>query len=450
MQFYLLNLSVCGIKNIETPVEISFYKKTINNDFDPQKYRIKAIYGENGSGKTAIITAVKILKNLLINRNYLGDNETQKSLLETVNKKMKKGSIECEFYFSFNAIKFIIKYGVTFEIKEDGRFYITGEKIEYKNGKYMKNRYVTALLTENGVLRKFGEDKETFDFFYDKTANLLDKQSFVSTCAGFDSIPKDYRMYDSFIIQGIVFLFSFELGISIDESDDHSSYILKKNIGNVRGQTTEGNTENSIDEIDIDYINRISTKILNIKDEKLISKQDYEAYKKQTERLSAFVKIFKPELNKIKIETKDYGDSYKCELKMVYDDYTIDREFESRGIKKIMDLFDYIDSACSGSIVFIDELDANISDVYLDKMIEYFKLYGKGQLCFTAHNLSPMNVLRDSRNAIDFISGINTVHTWTRHGNMSPENAYRNGFIEDSPFNVDASDFLGILGDADE
>ena len=70
--FYLLSLKISGIKNIEVPIELNFYKKTINNsDFDPEKYRIKAIYGENGSGKTAIITAVKILQNFLTDKNYL-------------------------------------------------------------------------------------------------------------------------------------------------------------------------------------------------------------------------------------------------------------------------------------------------------------------------------------------------------------------------------------------
>ena len=135
---------------------------------------------------------------------------------------------------------------------------------------------------------------------------------------------------------------------------------------------------------------------------------------------------------------------------MVYEDYSLDKEFESRGIKKMMDLFNYLDAASAGGIVFIDELDSNINDVYLDKLIEYFVYYGKGQLCFTSHNLSPMSVLKGNRNAINFISSINTVHTWTKSGNLSPENAYKNGFIEDSPFNVDSSDFRGILGGDDE
>ena len=159
-----------------------------------------------------------------------------------------------------------------------------------------------------------------------------------------------------------------------------------------------------------------------------------------------FIQIFKPELVDIEIEKKDYNQFYQCNFKMVYEDYTLDREFESRGIKKLMGLFDYLDGANNGFIIFIDELDSNINDVYLDKIIEFFKLYGNGQLCFTSHNLSPMSVLKGNKNAITFISSMNTVHTWTNSGNLSPENAYKNGFIEDSPFNVDASDFLGILG----
>ena len=155
-------------------------------------------------------------------------------------------------------------------------------------------------------------------------------------------------------------------------------------------------------------------------------------------------------MRSIKIDRKEYGEFYICKLIMVYDDYELDQEYESRGIKKLMGLYNALDAACKGYTVFIDELDSNINDVYLGKLLEYFIYYGKGQLCFTAHNLSPMSVLRSSKCAISFISSVNTVHTWTSNGNLNPANAYRDGFIEDSPFNVDASDFLGILGGVDD
>ena len=163
-----------------------------------------------------------------------------------------------------------------------------------------------------------------------------------------------------------------------------------------------------------------------------------------------FIRIFKTDLKGIRIEAKEYGEFCICRRIMVYDGYELDEEYESRGIRKLMRLFDVLDAACNGEIVFIDELDSNVNDVYLNKLIEYFVYYGKGQLCFTAHNLSPMSVLRESKCAISFISGVNTLHTWTSNGNQNPEHAYRDGFIEDSPFNVEASDFLGVLGGADD
>ena len=55
---YLLRLEIVGIKNIEKPIEISFYKKTIKDDFNPEHYRVKAIYGENGSGKTTLMNVI--------------------------------------------------------------------------------------------------------------------------------------------------------------------------------------------------------------------------------------------------------------------------------------------------------------------------------------------------------------------------------------------------------
>ena len=105
---YILKLKICGIKNIETPIELNFYKKTINKDFNPDKYKVKAIYGENGSGKTAIISAVKLLQNLLINKNYLADNDNQNFLIEIVNKKTKKGFVQCEVYVDDGDEKIIL------------------------------------------------------------------------------------------------------------------------------------------------------------------------------------------------------------------------------------------------------------------------------------------------------------------------------------------------------
>ena len=86
---YLLNMSVAGIKSIKEEVRLDFYKKNVDKSFNPEKYRIKAVYGENGSGKSAIITAVTIFQNITMSNNYLSESKTQLFLDEIVNKSTK-------------------------------------------------------------------------------------------------------------------------------------------------------------------------------------------------------------------------------------------------------------------------------------------------------------------------------------------------------------------------
>ena len=130
---------------------------------------------------------------------------------------------------------------------------------------------------------------------------------------------------------------------------------------------------------------------------------------------------------------------------MVYDSYSIDVEFESTGVKKLIKLFLYFEEMVEGGIVFIDELDSNLHDVYLCALLEYLMKYGEGQLCFTTHNVGPMDVLKKQKKSIDFLSEDHKVYPWKTNGNYSPSKLYRSGMIEGSPFNVDATDFIGIL-----
>ena len=94
---YLVNYSVNGIKTIDKTVSLSFYKKTFQKNIDTQGYNIKGIYGMNGSGKTAIISSIDILKNLLGNTDYLSNPIVQRHLDATVNKHTEKLTIEADF-----------------------------------------------------------------------------------------------------------------------------------------------------------------------------------------------------------------------------------------------------------------------------------------------------------------------------------------------------------------
>ena len=138
--------------------------------------------------------------------------------------------------------------------------------------------------------------------------------------------------------------------------------------------------------------------------ENYVPKTRYVKFENTIEKLCEFIRIFKADLQNIEIDKKENHEYYVCDLIMVYDSYKIHAEFESTGIKKLIRLFAFIREMVNGGIVFIDEFDSNLHDVYLCALLEYLMQYGEGQLCFTTHNVGPMDILKQNKKSIDFLS----------------------------------------------
>ena len=440
--FYLLNMDVCGIKNIQKNVHLSFYKKTVDKEFDSEKYRVKAIYGENGAGKSALITAVKIFQNLILDDNYLNDSKTQIFLDEIINKATQTFCFECEFLFSSNNTSRVYHYSVCIGKRENGIYEIQSEHLKVKNGNYANSRYNMVFEIENGELAFLDCGDNEREWIEKKSMNLLSSHSFVGLYM--KNFEVDYIFNDlvsaSFFIHIIACsTLALVINVYIAEEDQHELYFLRKKLkGNVLHK------QKMIDEL-FGYEDGFNT-FFRV-NESHVDKKSFEEYKERINQLTRFIKIFKSDLVSIDIDAKENGGEYICDLNLNYGGYVINKEFESTGIKKLIRLFDCFVAASKGAIVFVDEMDSNLNDVYLCKLIEYFMYYGKGQLCFTTHNLDPMTVLKENKNSIDFLSSDNHLVSWTSRGNASPDNCYKNGMIEDSPFNIDATDFVGIFGE---
>lgn len=441
---YLLNLTISGIKSIKKEIRLDFYKKTIDKKFNPDKYRIKAIYGENGSGKSAIITAVKIFQDLIINDNYFNESKTQIFLDEIINKSTQKFCFSCEFLVDADTSNIVYKYSIEIGKNDKGLYEIQSEILNTKNGNYANNNYNLVFEAKNGELLFVNSSDEHKKLLEKKSLNLLTSHSFVYICI--TNMKKDIGVAkaDKLDRELLIHIFmclalAIVIKVYLAEEDQHELYFLRKRLQENR----LGNQ--ALQEGLIEYGELAN--VFSSVNEKKVDKNHFDKYEKKVEQLTQFIKIFKPELVSIDIDAKENGDQYECELNLNYGDYIINKEFESTGIKKLIRLFDCFVSASTVGIVFVDEMDSNLNDVYLCKLIEYFMYYGKGQLCFTTHNLDPMTVLKENRNSIDFLSGDNHLVPWTARGNASPENCYKNGMIEDSPFNIDATDFIGIFGE---
>lgn len=451
---YLVNYSVRGIKSLDRLISLSFYKKTISKNPDTQNYNIKGIYGMNGSGKSGIVTSVEILRNLLINPVYLNNPVVQKNLDAMINKKLGELYIEADFLAKGKSLLYY-RYNVTLSKDLAGKYIVSSENLYVKKAtsksEAMENIYA-VLMGEIKHLYGLQKQDKLSTLLQDKTTNLL---TTASMCALFyEKIllgnMEDSNDYNVFLFASlsILFLAGRKLHVYMDESDVHRGYVTRRSLDKeVFGGKDKNEVNTWIDHylaLDNDYLDVIFIA------ENYIQKTEYFGFVQSVHKLYEFLHIFKPDLKNIEIDRKEDHDIWICDLIMVYDTYKIHAEFESTGIKKLITLYAYLKEMMHGGIVFIDEFDSNLHDVYLCALLEYLMEYAEGQLCFTTHNVGPMDVLKQHKKSIEFLSENHQIYSWATNGNYSPSKLYRRGMIEGSPFNVDSIDFIGVFGSAEE
>lgn len=438
---YLLNYSVSGAKTIDRPIKLSFFKKTIKKPVDTQKYNIKAIYGMNGSGKSAIVTSVKILKNLIINRNYLNNPLVQEQLKNIINQKLGYMSISAEFLIDYEENLYVYQYTATVRKDDSDNCSLSYEKLDVRKA---GSESVTDIFeVQDGQIASLNIDEtgEMKKELIKKTANLLNKATLPALFVDLfrmkqieDALKKTDVLSTSLIL---LYIFGRTLYVYLENEDDHIDYA-------VRNMLDDGGHDIGHLLTNIADIRRTQTAILSPATI-TVSKKRFDEFRISVDKLADFIRIFKYDLVKIDIDRREDKDVYRCDLIMNYGDYRVSAEFESTGIKKLIRLFIYIRAMVGGDIVFIDELDSNLHDVYLCALLEYLMEFGQGQLCFTTHNVGPMDILKSNKKSIDFLSMDHTIYSWKNNGNYSPSRLYRQGMIQGSPFNIDAMDFIGIF-----
>lgn len=450
----LLNYSVKGIKVLEEEVSLSFYKKFLTFPLNRKSYNIKGIYGMNGSGKSAIITSFDILKHLLVDESYLSNPIIQKNLNELINKKTETLGIKVSFLINRGKKAFIIQYEVEIQKASNGKFEIVSEALSCKPSSSSNENFNLLIQVKDGEIETIVSNKKNdidlMKYFKDRTRNLLSVSGISALFIEKIDIHEETKHENrGFLFMGLtaLYLLGRKIHVYIDDADDHTFYFLSDFLKT----KTDFNFDDDIMLLLDNAIQKNKNELRIFSNHSnIIRKEDFPDFEKEVARLQGFLQIFKPELQKILIEKKEDKDMFVCNLNMRYQTYTVNSEFESTGIKKLIKLFSYLRNMVQGDIVFIDEFDSNLHDVYLCALLEYLMDFGKGQLCFTSHNVGPMEVLKRNKRAIDFLSEDHQIYSWKTNGNYSPSKLYKNGMIEGSPFNVDSIDFIGILDSTDE
>jgi len=431
MDFYLLGFRLNGIKNIEKEIAINFYKQDIRN-FNRENYNVKGIFGRNGIGKTAIIKGIEILRNIVLDSDYL---ILKSSLLnEIINKKLKECYLSSEFLIiDKNNKKHVFEHSVNLKI-ENGKIIITKEIINKK--KLDRKEILKILIIENGKINK--EKSNYFKNLYEiekLSMNLLDRKSIIKLII--DNVEKNIEKEGTNELKSekfeFIYLYVLYLKVNVFTHSEDSHYkMVYINFEN----------QNWLDKIYVDYINQEAKK-RNILSK---TKEKIENLNKNLKRKERFLKLFNPELNKIEFEKKDFDENYyEIEYVFNYKDYKINFEYESMGMKSLFRLFDVLDTVNNSGIVFVDEIDMSIHDLYLNRLIEFFAENGKGQFVFTAHNTSILDTLKKYKNSIDFMTEYQEIKPWIKNGNYSPRKQYLEGMLPNMPYNIEYYDFFEIF-----
>ncbi|MCT4612336.1 MAG: ATP-binding protein [Clostridia bacterium] len=365
------------IKNLKN---VRLGKIKANLSFDSmENANVIGLYGQNGSGKTAVVEAFQILKSLL----------KCSKLPDTSKYLLAHGEKEMELYFDFLISnkygEFYVKYETTL-INGDERLRVKNEKISYRENEPKKkfkeliSKNDESTCIRNNHVNKLNEDvrvsvkvankmaeenatsfvfsktlTEMYHEFFDDTAIELMKNLIID-------FNKDFHVIDN--LQNGLIVANIMMPFSI-------------HIENKRGQIPYKLTETM-----------------------LLEPSVFETLEKVIDQINVVLKTIIPKLqiviNKIHEEKMENGESgVRFEFLSKKGSVELPLRCESAGILKIISVLSTLIAVYNNAnaCVVIDELDAGVYEYLLGELLEVISENGKGQLYFTSHNLRILEVL---------------------------------------------------------
>ncbi|WOA60676.1 AAA family ATPase [Bacillus mycoides] len=394
-------------------VEIQNFKNVINGKITFPSSRsqsfsradVLGIYGQNGSGKTAVIEAFQILSNLL------KGNELDNNLTRLINQETDTATLTFTFLIEIDNKFYELVY--CFEItkykndnfenkdfenpKSEDIIYVSKEELKYKELKkgarpkiiiqYSRSDENDSLSPKT-LFNKVKSNKTDLFISYKVNAQLAFKErtSFLFRKEGMEFIKE---LFDTDVYELIPLLKNTFANNLFIINNQQSSLILANVIIPVHYKKQDFNKG----ETGYGFI------ILGTEPRKM-SRDTFDMTYKMLKSISKVLKEIIPgltvELRELSEQTLNDGNvGVRAELIAIRDGIALPIALESDGIKKLISILSslivmYNDpNAC----IVIDELDAGIFEFLLGEVVKILNDSGKGQLLFTSHNLRLLEVL---------------------------------------------------------
>lgn len=390
------------------------YKSAINLGITEQT-DIMAIYGQNGSGKTAMVEAIQLLKCIMSGKTI--DKEHYHLLQEGCSTSMS-----VEFLVIVGNITQRVTYSFTidytppvFDDDNEASAYLYVEKLGFRtrnsNGKWdtvkkisvehdedeslslPRNKIPNEALVELKLLKKYAKrDKKSF-FFDDDARNLLESNKY-------DYINLDIMEELVKFARVNLFVVTVEqLGL-INVGSFAPFYFRMESDRSIRsgGIPIELFKESKVPLSYFNLVERIKDQINCVLDSIIPGLQiSIEA----RDANSSDGREFKG----IKFKANRYGKSF-------------DLKYESEGIKRIISIMSVLVAMMNNPNVclVIDEFDSGVFEYLLGQLLNVINDSMKGQLIFTSHNLHALEVLPKEKVVFSTADSMNRYNTLKKFG----------------------------------
>lgn len=426
-------------------ITIENFKNIVYGSLDLENHRKKykanllGLYGQNGSGKTALIDTLSLLKYVLCGRavpNYFADY---------INVEASFAKLTYEFFIRDMEDKTEYKIVYTFNIRKDidtstqnltnpldkkykATVFNENLSIAYQHDT-LRQKLLTIINTNTDEIfipkSKYeiliGKDKKiATDLFVEKKLAAISSRSFVFSNHLLKLIQdKAVNRYYKFAINRLVFFGNTELFII----DIHASGLINMNALPLSfkyespSQRAMGNIA-----IPLEHVT-------------LIPKDTLEIVKKIIDNMNIVLTQIVPRMS---ISVQELGteilqdNTVGCRIQLISNknNKSIPLCYESDGIKKIISILQLLIVVYNQSsiTVAIDELDAGIFEYLLGELLRIISEKGKGQLIFTSHNLRPLETI--DRGFIAFTT-TNPQNRYIRFSNVKSNNNLRDFYYRD-------------------
>lgn len=403
----IMRSEIRNIKNVEYGNVTYMNYGSINKKAMCDKTDIVGIYGQNGSGKTALVESLDML------RQIIRGNSVDYEMYEGILSKDGNSCICTEFFVWFGEDKYKVVYQASLRADEKEKaIQIYSEELRY---------------WKRGASWKSERDISFCNPYYGNT-DILEIQNISVTSnhlSSLSAIPFLTNMQNLALIcaqKNISVFFNQLVKANIEKLEDNTEVKDFRNV--ILGilqfayvdfsviKVNQLGTINNNQIIPINVHKETETEIMQaimplaISGVTEIPEDDYVQVKMVVDAINIAIKSVIPNLQiklkeKMELERPDGTKAIQVEVYSVRDGKEFLLRYESEGIKRIISILNYLISVYNneGVCLVVDELDSGIFEYLLGELLGMMHSDMKGQLIFTSHNLRILEKL-DAKNII--------------------------------------------------